>query len=40
MHTDRYGSISGQENHTKESRREYKIQEFVHRGTTNVKYEM
>jgi len=40
MHTGRYGSISGREFHAKRSRREYKIEEFMCRDTTNVKYVM
>ena len=40
MNTDRCGSTSRQECYTKGSRKETKIQEFMHRDTTDVEYEM
>ena len=40
MRTDRCGKTSGQKYHVKGSRKEIKLQEFVYRGETNVKYEM
>jgi hypothetical protein len=40
MHTDRCGNTSGQKCHTKGSRKETKIQEFMYRDTANVEHEM
>ena len=40
IHTDGCGNTSGQECHTKEGRKESKIQEFMCRDTMNVEYEM
>jgi hypothetical protein len=40
MHTDRCGDTSGQKCHTKGSRKETKIQEFMYRNATNVEHEM
>jgi hypothetical protein len=40
MHTVRRSSTSGQECHAKGSRKENKVQIFMHREKTNVKYEM
>jgi hypothetical protein len=40
MHTDRYGSTSGQKCHAKGSRKETKTQEFIYRDTTNVECKM
>lgn len=39
-HTDRCGNTSGQECHTKEGRKESKIQDFIYRDTMNVEHEM
>ena len=40
MQTDRCGNTHRQKCHAKESRKEAKIQEFMHRDTTNVECEM
>ena len=40
MHTDRYGHTRRQKCRTKEIRKEFKIQEFMYRDTTNVEAEM
>jgi hypothetical protein len=39
MHTDRCVNTSGQKCHTKGSRKETKIQEFMYRDTKNVEHE-
>ena len=40
MPTDRRGNTSGQKCHAKDSRKETKIQELVHKDTANVEHEM
>jgi len=40
MHTDRCGNTHGQKFHDKGSRKENKIQEFMHIDTMTVEHEM